>query len=74
MNEDFKIDVIYGFKRLETVWRTLPNGMSEAGCRVRTYDNKPGEPEHLVSDKTEWGGIQIGFQDPPTEKKWWRFW
>lgn len=52
-----KVDVLYGFVRLDTVWRKLPDGSVQRGCHVRRYDNRPSEPEHLASEKIDWGMI-----------------
>ncbi len=54
---DILVDVVYGFIRLDSgLTRDLPDGSIEFGCRVRKYDNKPSEPEHLVSDEIIWSG------------------
>lgn len=55
MSDNITCDVIYGFVKLDTVWRKLPNGDYQRGCHVRTYDNRPSQPEHLVSEKIDWG-------------------
>ncbi len=57
-----RCDLVYGFVRLDAVWRVLPDGSLERGCRVRTCDNRPSEREHLASDKTEWGGVRLYFE------------
>jgi hypothetical protein len=57
VDENFRIEAVYGFIRLETVWRTLPDGSVQRGCHVRTYDNRPSQPEHLASEKIDWGMV-----------------
>lgn len=56
-NDEIRIDILYGFIRMDTIWRQLPDGSMQRGCHVRTYDNPPSQPENLASEKIEWGMI-----------------
>ncbi len=54
-SDDIVIEVRYGFAKIDFgLFRYRPDGSMQLGCRVRNYDNKPCEPEHLVSDEMHW--------------------
>lgn len=62
MSCEERFEVVYGYVRLETVWRPLPDGSIEFGCRRLAYDNRPSEPERLASNVTTWGTMRMYFE------------
>lgn len=57
--DDIRIEAVYGFIRLDSGWRAMPDGSLMGTCRIRKYDNKPNDPEHLVSDVTNDTGCRL---------------
>jgi hypothetical protein len=53
-----EIRALFGFIRIDSGYvRSLSDGSVQFGCRVRKYDNKPSESEHMVSDEMHWNAI-----------------